>query len=104
MVVAAREVPRLRIGDFANVPADGAGDRTAVCGGVSGVRHHADDGEEAVFYVVGPDSVGNRISRNAVSRPCQPGGVSCGGCHFWAFATRPIALRVFLTAPAPNST
>ena len=61
MVVAAREVPRVRISDFANVPADGTGDGTAVCGSVSRVRHHADDGEMVVFYVLDPDSDGDGL-------------------------------------------
>src|SRR6266403_3431005 len=78
MVVAAREVPRVRVGDFANVPADGAGDGTAVCGSVSGVRHHADDGEMAVFYVLDPDSDGDGFARAAAAGRGQLAGL-CGG-------------------------
>src|SRR5882757_2611602 len=78
MVVAAREVPRVQVSNFANVPADGTGDGTAVCGSVSGVRHHTDDGEMAVFYVLDPDSDGDGFARAAAAGRGQLAGL-CGG-------------------------
>src|SRR6266403_714518 len=78
MVVAAREVPRVRVSDFANVSADGTGDGTAVCGSVSRVRHHADDGEMVVFYVLDPDSDCDGFARAAAAGRGQRAGL-CGG-------------------------
>src|SRR2546429_8072999 len=89
MVVAAREVPRVRVSDFANVPADGTGDGTAVCGSVSGVRHHADDGEMAVFYVLDPDSDGDGFARAAAAGRGQLAGLCGGGAGFGGFGGGP---------------
>src|SRR2546429_9920686 len=95
MVVAAREVPRVRVSDFANVPADGTGDGTAVCGSVSGVRHHADDGEMAVFYVLDPDSDGDRFARAAAAGRGQLAGLCGGAAVFGGCGAGPRARGVF---------
>jgi len=63
-----------------NVPADRAGDWVAVCGGVPGVWDHANDGEMAVFYVLDPDSDGNRFARAAAAGHGELAGI-CGGAY-----------------------
>src|SRR2546429_9653155 len=102
MVVAAREVPRVRVSDFANVPADGTGDGTAVCGSVSGVRHHADDGEMAVFYVLDPDSDGDGFARAAAAGRGQLAGLCGGGSSFRGWCSGARAPGVFRVGICPE--
>src|SRR5258706_11267162 len=73
-------MPGVRGADLGNVPADRAGDWVAVCGGVPGVWDHANDGEMAVFYVLDPDSDGNRFARAAAAGRGELAGV-CGGAY-----------------------
>src|SRR5260370_7674025 len=101
--MAAREVPRVRRRDLGDVPADRAGHGVAVCGGVSGVWHHASDGEMAVFYVLDPDSCGNRFARAAVAGLGELAGLCGGGVFFWGFCPPPPTLRVFSFVLAPTS-
>src|SRR6266481_9356296 len=68
-------MPFLRAADFADVPADRIRDRVAVCGGVSGVWHHASDREMAVFYVLDRNSDGDRPTCAAAPRPRYVAGI-----------------------------
>src|SRR5258708_29368968 len=93
--MAAREVPRVRRRDLGDVPAARAGHGVAVCGGVSGIWHHAGDGEMAVFYVLDPDSCGNRFAGAAVAGLGELAGL-CGGAYvFWGFGARTRGSRAF---------
>src|SRR5258706_7787184 len=84
-------MPGVRRADLGNVPADRAGDWVAVCGGVPGVWGHANDGEMAVFYVLDPDSDGNRFARAAAAGHGELAGI-CGGAYvFGVFAAGPWA-------------
>ena len=60
-------MPGVRRPDFGDVPVGRTGDGIAVCGCLSGVRHHASRGEVAVFHVPdsGPDHHG--FARAAVT-------------------------------------
>src|SRR5260370_27710153 len=96
--MAAREVPRVRRRDLGDVPAARAGHGVAVCGGVSGIWQHASDGEMAVFYVLDPDSCGNRFARAAVAGLGELAGL-CGGTDvFGVCAAGPWARGVFRVA------
>src|SRR5260370_5075154 len=101
--MAAREVPRVRRRDLGDVPAARAGHGVAVCGGVSGVWHHAGDGEMAVFYVLDPDSCGNRFAGAAVAGLGELAGL-CGGARgFWVWAARPRACGGFFVCISANA-
>src|SRR6267143_6922165 len=76
--MAAGEMPLLRVTDLTDVPADRTSDRVAVCGGVSGVWHHANNGEMAVFYVLDRNPDSDRSACAAASGCGELAGLCCG--------------------------
>src|SRR5205814_3072928 len=104
--LAEGKMPELRRTDFGDVPASGAVNRVVVCGGISGIRNHASDGEVAVFYRSDHRFDDNGFAGAAVAGSGDVARIRGGTCTFrlcatkrrlWAFVELAIAAPTFAT-------